>query len=146
MARYRKYQNKNRMSSGYGKFYLKPIVEGRMTTQEIAEIVQSNASVKLSDVLAVQAETKDVITNYLGLGYQVKLDGIGTFQVRVRSKGALTPEDCTPASCIKSVGVLYRPDVKRESDVYSKPLLRKLRWKEQADYTSPKTEHEEDGD
>ena len=145
MARYRIYQNNNRMSKAYGKYYLKPVVEGEISTDELAEIVQNNASVKNSDVVAVLKEMKEVIQNYIGLGYKIRLDGIGTLQVRLHSDGALTAAECTPSTCIKSVGVLYRPEMKLNGKVYTKPLLNKLRWKELADYTSPKVTPD-DGD
>lgn len=139
MARYKRYQNNNKMSKAYGKWYLKPVVEGEISTDELSEIIQNNASVKSSDVVAVLKEAKEVIQNYIGLGYKIRLDGIGTLQVRMHSEGALTAEEATPSTCIKSVSVLFRPETKLNGKVYVKPLLNKLRWKELVSYTAPVT-------
>lgn len=137
---YKKYQNNNRMSKAYGKWYLKPMITAPLSTSDLAQIIQSNASVKESDVVAVLKEMKEVMQTYLGLGFQIHLEGIGTFQTRATSTGALTPEECTPAKCIRRTSVLFKPEMKKEGSVYVKPLLKKLTWKELVDYTSPKTD------
>ena len=143
---YKKYQNNNKMSKAYGKWYLKPVITAPLSTSDLAQIIQSNASVKESDVVAVLKEMKEVMQTYLGLGFQIHLEGIGTFQTRAASTGALTPEECTPAKCISRTSVLFKPEVKKEGSAYVKPLLKKLTWKELTDYTKPKSDADGDGD
>ena len=137
MARYIRYQNNNRMSKAYGKYYLKPVVSGETSTEELAEIIQRNCTAKYSDVLAVLKELSEVMTDQLGAGMRIRLNGLGTFQLRTQyANGALTADEATPLNFSRT-SVLFKPEQKRNGKSYFKPLLAKLKWKEQDDYVSP---------
>ena len=77
--------NNNRKSDYYGQQVARVHTLGTSTTEEVANKIQKNASVKRSDVKAVLDELADVIQEQLAEGFSVKLDGLGTFCPRIRA-------------------------------------------------------------
>ena len=144
MAIYKKYQNKNRMSRAYGKWYLKALVTKTADTNEVAERIQRNASVKISDVKAVLHELKDVMQDLLKEGYRIQLEGIGSFKPSLTSSGALTPEECTTSKCLKKTRVIFQAEAYKDSTNHLvRPLVSKVTWQEAVDYDRPESEEPE---
>ena len=77
------------------KFYGHVQARGDISLREMAERIQSTCTVHKSDVFAVLVALEDVITDALKSGEIVRLGDIGTFQISISSKGALTEEDYT---------------------------------------------------
>lgn len=69
---------------------------------------KQTCTVHKSDVFAVLVALEDVITQYLKSGEIVRLGDLGTFQIGISSKGALTEEDYTEA-LIKKAQINFRP-------------------------------------
>ena len=140
----------NQKSDNYGQYVARVRTLGTITTEELSEQVQQNASVKRSDVKAVIEEFVDVLKEKLGEGFSVKIDGIGTFSPRIRAKyqqvTAESPYDIDKVDAhgnragIVSVGVLFRPERKRTSAGSIQTLMpeRKLRkWENYVQQTTP---------
>ena len=100
-------------------------------TEELADFIQQQASVKKSDIKAVLDELGAAMKHYfelgqkvkldeLGaamkhyfeLGQKVKLDGIGIMKVGFSSIGVARIEDCTSAT-ITTRRVLFQPETER---------------------------------
>ena len=104
-------KNTNAKSPAYGKYFVTPVYpEKFITTKELAEFIQSQASVKRSDCIAVLDELGSALHHFLGLGQKVKLENIGIFKVGVSSTGSLSAALCT-ASNVKSSRVNSQPEV-----------------------------------
>ena len=145
MALYKKVQNQSVGTKASGKWYLKPIVLMTANTDLVAERVQKNASVKISDVNAVLHELKDVLQDLLAEGYRIQLEGIGTFKPSLSSSGAETPEECTVAACLKKTKVLFQAEAYKDSSTGKlvRPLASKIHWVQTVDYQVPTTEEDE---
>ena len=142
MARYTKYQNNNRMSKAYGKWYARAQVVDVVSTDELAEEIQRNASVKHSDVLAVLKEMSECIQRELANGKRVVINGIGSFKPTLTSKGELTPEEVT-AQSVTNTRVLFMPEIHKDSSGhFVKALISKLAWREAVAYDKPVSEAE----
>lgn len=61
-------------------YYAQIANKGLVTTDEVAEEIQRNCSMKRSDVLAVLAELSEVLKGQIQQSHSVKLDGIGVFR------------------------------------------------------------------
>lgn len=105
------YQDTRDKSEYKGKWYAKAVPSGLVTTDELAERVQRNCSVKRSDVLAVLAELSEVMTDELLAGNRVRINGIGTFKVGFSSKPADTLEKWSVSSNISSAHINFQPEV-----------------------------------
>ena len=111
--KFKKLQNKNDESTAYGKWFATAVYDQRfIETDDLANFIQAQASVKKSDVKAVLDELGGAMKHFFELGQKVKLEGIGTFKVGFSSIGAATKDACG-ASNITTRRVLFLPETER---------------------------------
>ena len=111
--KYIKTQNNNSYSQAYGKYYAMAVYDNHFVgTEEIADFIQTQCSIKKSDVKATLDELKHALKHFFELGQKVKLDGIGIFKVGFSSIGVTKKEDCTAAT-ISTRRVLFQPESQR---------------------------------
>ena len=107
-----KNNNKNNAKT-YGKYYAKAVYDNHFVgTDEIADFIQSQASVKKSDIKAVLQELGEAMKHFFEMGQKIKLEGIGILKVGFSSIGVEKPEDCT-VSTITTRRVLFQPETER---------------------------------
>ena len=90
------------------KYYAQAQARGDVSLRDMAERIQSSCTVHKSDVFAVLVALEDVITDALKGGEIVRLGDLGTFQIGISSKGAVTEDDYTDA-LIKKARINFRP-------------------------------------
>ena len=111
--KFKKLQNQNDDSTAYGKWFATAVYDQHfITTEELAEFIQTQASVKKSDIKAVLDELGSAMKHFFELGQKVKLDGIGIFKVGFSSIGTNKKEDCG-AQNITTRRVLFQPETER---------------------------------
>ena len=111
--KFTKLQNNNKKSTAYGKWFATAVYDQHFVeTEELANYIQQQASVKKSDIKAVLDELGGAMKHYFELGQKVKLDGIGIFKVGFSSIGAADKVDCTAAT-ITTRRVLFQPETER---------------------------------
>ena len=111
--KYIKRKNKNSYNAAYGKYYATAVYDNHFIgTEELADFIQSQASVKKSDIKAVLDELGAAMKHYFELGQKVRLDGIGIMKVGFSSIGVNKVEDCTSAT-ITTRRVLFQPETER---------------------------------
>ena len=112
--KYIKSQNKNsHTAKSYGKYYAKPVYDEKfIETDEIADFIQTQATLKRSDIKAALDELGAAMKHFLEMGQKIRLAGIGIFKVGFSSIGVTDSNDCT-ASTITSRRVLFQPEIER---------------------------------
>ena len=111
--KFKKLQNTNDDSTAFGKWFATAVYDQHfITTEELAEFIQTQASVKKSDIKAVLDELGAALKHFFELGQKVKLDGIGIFKVGFSSIGVNDKEDCG-AQNITTRRVLFQPETVR---------------------------------
>ena len=111
--KFKKLQNTNDDSTAFGKWFATAVYDQHfITTEELAEFIQTQASVKKSDIKAVLDELGDALKHFFELGQKVKLDGIGIFKVGFSSIGVNDKDDCG-AQNITTRRVLFQPETVR---------------------------------
>ena len=111
--KFMKYRNTNMNSAAYGKYFARAVYDKNpISTKDIANFIQVQASIKKSDCLAVLDELGAALKHYLELGQKVKIEGIGIFKVGFSSIGADT-EDGVTASNIYGKRVIFTPETVR---------------------------------
>ena len=90
------------------KFYGHVQARGDVSLREMSERIQQTCTVHKSDVYAVLVALEDVITDALRGGEIVRLGDLGSFQIGISSKGAVTEEDYDE-SLIKKARINFRP-------------------------------------
>ena len=109
-------QNKNSKSLAFGKWYARSVMTGTVDTDALATIMQRNCTVKKSDILAVITELIETMQDQLQESKRVKLNGLGTFKISSSSSGASTASDYDVRKDVKSLRVLFQPEVKKDVD------------------------------
>jgi predicted histone-like DNA-binding protein len=112
--KYIKSQNKNSHNAkSYNKYYAKPVYDEKfIETDEIADFIQTQATLKRSDIKAALDELGAAMKHFLEMGQKIRLVGIGIFKVGFSSIGVTKADDCT-ASTITSRRVLFQPETER---------------------------------
>ena len=107
------YQNDRENFANKGKWYarIKPVSTKGL--KEIAEIIQRNASVKRSDVMAVLTELPEVMNDMLREGHRVKIEGLGAFKIGISSLPADTEKDFNVKQHIKNSRIIFQPETVR---------------------------------
>ena len=90
------------------RYYGHVQANGDINLREMSERIQQTCTVHKSDVFAVLVALEDVITDALKNGEIVRLGDLGTFQIGISSKGAVTEEDYDE-SLIKKARINFRP-------------------------------------
>ena len=77
--KYIKLKNNNRLNTAaYGKYYATAVYDNHFVeTDEIADYIQRQASVKKSDIKAVLQELGEALKHFFEMGQKIKLSGIG---------------------------------------------------------------------
>ena len=111
--KYIKTQNKNDKSAAYGKYYAQAVYDTKfIETEELAAFIQTQASVKKSDIIAVLQELGEAMKHFFELGQKIHLNGIGIFKVGFSAIGVTKKDDCTAAT-ITTRRVLFQPETER---------------------------------
>ena len=111
--KFKKLQNKNDESTAYGKWFATAVYDQHfIETEQLADFIQTQASVKKSDIKAVLDELGGAMKHFFELGQKVRLDGIGIFKVGFSSIGAATKDACG-AGNITTRRVLFQPESAR---------------------------------
>lgn len=111
--KYIKIQNTNTKSTANGKYFAKAIYDQKFVeTEQLADFIQQQASVKRSDIIAVLSELGDAMKHYFELGQKIHLEGIGIFKVGFSSIGVSDKADCN-ATTITKRRVLFQPESSR---------------------------------
>ena len=92
------------------KFYARAQASGDVNIREMSERIQQSCTVTKADVQAVLVALEDVIIDALKGGEIVRLGDLGTFQIGLSSKGAVTEDDYTTALITKA-RINFRPGV-----------------------------------
>ena len=156
--KFKKLKNTNDESTAYGKWFATAVYDQRfIETEQLADFIQKQASVKKSDIKAVLDELGDAMKHYFELGQKVKLTGIGIFKVGFSSIGCAVKDDCG-AQTITTRRVLFQPETERvvvgqtmnkkgkivQKYVIAKPLVKDVVFEETYD-TSMQPEAEPGG-
>ena len=90
------------------KFYAQAQARGDVNIREMASRIQGTCTVTKADVYAVLVALEDVIVEALQNGEIVRLGELGTVQVGLSGKGAVTSEDYD-TSLIRKARINFRP-------------------------------------
>ena len=125
------YVNNNDKSAAFGKTYGKVVHFGTLGIDEIAEKIQEKCTVHKADIQAVLTALQGVVSEGLQNGMRVRLPGIGTFKMGVRSSGVVNAADFSLAKNILGTRVLFQPEKSKDNTnhKYTNPLTRGTRFK-----------------
>lgn len=108
---YTTWQDKRK--NGTSLFYGRVVHPNTVNLDAIASRIEKTCSMTKGDVLAVLTELVSVMTYELQNSNKVKIDGLGTFYMMIKSTGAETDKKFTAADNIKNCITRFLPEGKK---------------------------------
>ncbi len=125
---YKLYQDNRDTSTHKGEWYARAKTLDTVTLNEIAQRIQDNTTAKKADALAVLTEMVEVVRDYLQKSYRVKIDGLGSFKMSLKTSPAPTAKEFSASKNIKSMRALFQGcDRRQERHAPPLPLQRSNR-------------------
>ncbi|MDD7318417.1 MAG: HU family DNA-binding protein [Prevotella sp.] len=115
---YKLYQDNRRNSKQKGAWYGRAKHIDTVTTEQLAEEMQENCTVKRADILAVISELVTTMQKKLQQSMAVRIDRLGTFKIGINTTAALTVKDFSPLSNVKGTHLLFNPETKIDKNGY----------------------------
>lgn len=109
---YRLYQLSRNNTKFDGKWYGRAVHRNVVDLDGLAEIIESNCTVKRSDILAVLSELVVTMNKEMLNGNRVKIDGLGSFKICMRSTCADTEDAWTVTKNVKGKYIHFKPETK----------------------------------
>ena len=104
------YRNPNSQGSNKKRYHPRVVSSNRISTDELAEEIQKECSLTITDVKAVLIALGDKLAKHLGEGSKVHLDGIGYFQVNLQCKEEVCSTRSVRSDNVEFKSVSYRAD------------------------------------
>lgn len=96
-------RNSIKSSRSYGKYFAKTVSQGEVTLKDLAAEACRNCSASTGDVILVLTELEDMLKQRLAEGQTVRIEGIGSFSLRVKSIGVDDPKTFNLGRHIKRI-------------------------------------------
>ena len=104
------YRNPNSLGTNKKRYHARVVSSDRITTDELAEEIQNECSLTITDVKAVLIALGDKLAKHLGDGSKVHLEGIGYFQVNLQCKEEVCTTRSVRSENVEFKSVSYRAD------------------------------------
>ena len=104
------YRNPNSQGTNKKRYHARVISSNRISTNELAEEIQNECSLTITDVKAVLIALGDKLAKHLGDGSKVHLEGIGYFQVNLQCKEEVRTPQSARSENVEFKSVSYRAD------------------------------------
>ena len=104
------YRNPNSQGTDKKRYHARVVSSDRITTDELAEEIQKECSLTITDVKAVLIALGDKLAKHLGDGSIVHLEGIGYFQVNLQCKEEVCTTRSVRSENVEFKSVSYRAD------------------------------------
>ena len=105
MAFYKKVFNEK-----FGVYYPAAVVVGQpVPVKKVAERLSRMCTVTYADVMAVLGELPGVMADYMAQGKSVRLDGLGTFRLTLKTRGVADEADFDLQKQVEAVRVQFVP-------------------------------------
>ena len=118
------YQDNRR--NGTKLWYGRAVHPTTVSLDQIAERIQQNCSMKKSDVMAVLVEMIETMNYELQNSNKVKLDGLGTFFINLRTKGAVAEDKFNANENVAGFRVKFLAEAKKQNGKFTRTFTNGL--------------------
>ena len=137
---YEFYRNPNSQGTNKKRYHARVVPAGRISTDDLAEEIQKECTLTVADVKSVLIALADKMSEHLGEGRKVYLEGIGYFQVNLRCKEEVRTMSGIRSENIEFKSVSFRADI----DLKKNLKTQKIRRSRNKPHSMPMTEKEID--
>ena len=118
------YRNPNSQGTDKKRYHARVVSSDRISTDELAEEIQKECSLTITDVKAVLIALGDKLAKHLGDGSKVHLEGIGYFQVNLQCKEEVRTTRSVRSDNVEFKSVSYRADNELKKHLRNQKILR----------------------
>ena len=115
---YKLYQDNRKNSKHKGSWYGRATHLDTVSTEQLAEEMQENCTVKRADILAVISELVTTMQRKLQQSMSVKIDRLGTFKIGISTTSASSVKEFSAQKNVKGTHLLFRPETKIDKNGY----------------------------
>ena len=108
---YEFYRNPNSQGTNKKRYHARVVPAGRISTDRLAKEIQKECTLTVADVKSVLIALADKMSEHLGEGRKVHLEGIGYFQVNLHCKEEVRTMHGARSENIEFKNVSFRADV-----------------------------------
>ena len=90
------------------KFYLQSKIRGHKSHRNILTAASKNTTINPKEIDMAVSVWLDAMTTALADGFSVEVEGLGTFSTSIKSEGASSEAEATPAK-VKKISLAFRP-------------------------------------
>jgi len=137
---YEFYRNPNSQGTNKKRYHARVVPTGRVSTSQLAKEIQKECTLTVADVKSVLIALADKMSEHLGEGRKVYLEGIGYFQVNLQCKEEVRTIHGVRSENIEFKSVSFRADI----DLKKNLKERKIRRSRNKPHSMPMTEKEID--
>ena len=137
---YEFYRNPNSQGTNKKRYHARVVPTGRVSTSQLAKEIQKECTLTVADVKSVLIALADKMSEHLGEGRKVYLEGIGYFQVNLQCKEEVRTIHGVRSENIEFKSVSFRADI----DLKKNLRERKIRRSRNKPHSMPMTEKEID--
>ena len=134
------YRNPNSQGTNKKRYHARVVPAGRISTDDLAEEIQKECTLTVADVKSVLIALADKMSEHLGEGRKVYLEGIGYFQVNLHCKEEVRTMHGARSENIEFKSVSFRADI----DLKKNLKTQKIRRSRNKPHSMPMTEKEID--
>ncbi|MBP1645940.1 MAG: DNA-binding protein [Bacteroidetes bacterium] len=98
------------------RYYPNAVSAGHFSSEDMARDIAEATSLSEPDVIGALKAFSIVLKNRLKLGYNIKLDGIGTFSLSVTGEACNTEKECKPNK-VKVGKISFRAESKLRKEM-----------------------------
>lgn len=138
--KYEFYRNPNSQGTNKKRYHARVVPSGRITTDQLAKEIQKESSLTVADVKSVLIALADKMSEHLGEGRKVYLEGIGYFQINLHCKEEVRTMNGVRSENIEFKSVSFRADI----DLKKNLKQQKIRRSRNKPHSMPITEKEID--
>ena len=121
---YEFYRNPDAEGSNKKRYHARVVPNGRVSTEDLAQEIQKECSLTVSDVKSVLIALSDKMAQHLGEGRKVYLEGIGYFQVNLHCKEEVRTTHAVRSENVEFKSVSFRADIELKNSLKKQKILR----------------------
>ena len=137
---YEFYRNPDSQGTNKKRYHARVVPNGRVSTDELAQEIQKECSLTVSDVKSVLIALADKMAEQLGEGRKVHLKDIGYFQVNLHCKEEVRTMHAVRSETVEFKSVSFRADTNLKNNLKKQ----KIRRSKNKPHSTPMTEAQMD--
>ena len=121
---YELHKNPDPIGDAEISYHARVVGSGTVSTDQLIKSMMKGSSASIGEIQGILTMLAEKLTEFLGEGRQVTIDGIGTFQINLQCKDKILDPNKARANDIEFKSVSFRADKKLRTELKKKKILK----------------------